>query len=89
MNSPDLAELVTTNLLGRFADDLLRMQESQAAPEPAATQPRFGKDVEGALLLPSNMPRPTKSVPKMGEMMGQMLQASAQPGEMSPDMRQP
>ena len=88
MNSPDLSELVTTNLLGRLADDLLRMQESQAGPEPAATQPRFGKDVEGAFLLPSNMPRPTKSVPKMGEIMGQMLQASAQPGEMSPDMRQ-
>ena len=79
MNAPDMSELVTPELLERFSEDLRRMQQSQAVVPPMATQPRFASDVGPNLMMPPSAERPTRSVPKMGEMVGQMLQDAMQP----------
>lgn len=78
MNAPDMSELVTNDMLRRLAEDLLRAQQSQAQPEATPSEPRLSKDVSGAPLMPSNFPRPTRAVPKVGQMMGQMLQGPMQ-----------
>jgi hypothetical protein len=80
MNAPDMSELVTNAMLGRLASDLMRAQQSEAQPQGKPSEPRLGKDVAGAPLMPSNFPRPTRSVPKIGEMVGQMLQGPLQQG---------
>ena len=80
MNAPDMSELVTDDMLGRLASDLLRAQQSEAQAQPKSSEPRLGKDVAGGPLMPTNAPRPSRAVPMIGEMMGQMLQGPMQPG---------
>ena len=78
MNAPDMSELVTPALLQRLAQDLLQMQQSEAEPAVTPSQPRMGKDVGSSRLMNNNQPRPSKSVPMMGDMMAQMTQAPMQ-----------
>jgi len=78
MNAPDMSELVTTSLLQRLAQDLMQMQQSQAQPEPMPSQPRMGKDVGSSRLMNNNQPKPSKSVPMMGDVMAQMMQGPVQ-----------
>jgi len=81
MNAPDMSELVTNEMLRRLAADLMRTQQSEAQPEAKPSEPRLSKDVAGAPLMPSNFPRPSRAVPKAGQMMGQMLQGPMQQGQ--------
>ena len=78
MNAPDMSELVTNSLLQRLAQDLMQMQQSQAQPQPMPSQPRMGKDVGSSRLMNDNQPKPSKSVPMMGDVMAQMLQGPMQ-----------
>ena len=80
MNLPDLAELVTDELLGRLSEDLQRMQESEAMAMQQSSQPRLGKDVGRAGVGAPNRGKLSQSAPKLGQMMGQMLQGIQQPG---------
>jgi len=78
MNAPDMSELVTTSLLQRLAQDLMQMQQSQAQPAATPSQPRMGKDVGSSRLMGTDQPKPSKSVPMMGDMMAQMMQGPVQ-----------
>ena len=80
MNMPDMADLVTDELLARFAADLQRTQESEAAAMQQSSQPRMKKDVGGGGVGAPNRAKLAQSAPKLGEMMGQMLQAQQQQG---------
>ena len=80
MNMPDMADLVTDELLARFAADLQRTQESEAAAMQQSSQPRMKKDVGGGGVGAPNRAKLAQSAPKLGEMMGQMLQGQQQQG---------
>jgi len=80
MNMPDLGDLVSDDLLARLAKDLLRMQESEVMAVQQSSQPRFAKDAgKGGVGAPGRM-KLSQSAPKLGELMGQMMQGIQQPG---------
>lgn len=78
MNTPDLPELVRPELLDRFAQDLQRMQQSQAMAALKSGTPMLqaqaGTDPQRAVQTQA----PSKNLPNAGRMMGQMLQAQQQ-----------
>jgi hypothetical protein len=82
MNAPDLAELVDTNLLERFAEDLAKQQQVQAQVARQAARPQLQSQV-GTTPKPKAVPekRPSKELPNAGQDSGKMLQAPMQQGQ--------
>lgn len=79
MNAPDLAELVDTNLLDRFAQDLANQQRIQAQVARQAARPMLQSQV-GTTPGPKAVSekRPSKELPNAGQQSGKMLQAPMQ-----------
>ena len=72
MNAPDLAELVDDQLLQRFADDLQRMQQSEAQIRQKSSTPMFQAQA-GEPRRPVQTKRPSKDLPNAGQDQSRML----------------
>ena len=77
MNTPDLPELVRPELLQRLAQDLQRMQQTQAQAAKQSAIPMMQKQA-GTPNRPVQTKQPSKDLPNAGQDMSRVLGAMQQ-----------